>query len=136
MNPDIAHLSKLPRGTRWRSRLVPFEADIRRMREAGDSYERIATWLSKQELQITAAAVHSYVRARARRGGCEYRLPPNQSPQQLKPLDELPTAPLLELRREQSKGYLQDAEEFVYKPQENKRPDITEESLGLNDPRI
>lgn len=79
MNPEIQKLAKRPRGKKWCSRLEPYDADIRRMRQSKVSYQDIAEWLKSQGLTISGSAVHAYVRARAKRGGSEYRLPSDQS---------------------------------------------------------
>lgn len=135
MNPNIALLAKQPRGKRWGSRLVPFEQDIRRMREAHVSFNKIAAWVGEQGLHITGAAICSFVGARARRGGCEYRLPPSQSSQWLKLLDEPTALPSLELKHGQLKEPLPDGDEFIYRPPKKKKTNITDEDLSLNDPR-
>ena len=75
MNPRIAELASEPRGSKWRSRLIPYDEDIRRMRRQQVSYNAIAAWISDHGLVITGSAVHAYVRARARRQRDLYRLP-------------------------------------------------------------
>ena len=88
MNKNIASLFRSPRGTPWRSRLTPFHDEIRRWRDSGDSYRVIADRLAERGLVISIAAIHGFVKARARQKQPQFCLP--KSPVSL---EEKPTYP-------------------------------------------
>ncbi len=138
MNPNIASLAKAPRGTAWHSRLVPFDHDIRRMRAAGETYGKIAAWISQEGLRITGAAVQGYVSVRARRGSCEYQLPVTPQLCTLAPNVGKNATPLMSLKTddEEPQKTQTDTEEFVYRPPETKKNSLQDRDFNINNPLI
>ena len=136
MNAHIKDLAKHPRGRKWRSRLIVFDADIRRMQQEGASYEAIATWISGQGLQISGSAVHGYVRARARRVQSEYRLPEVHCPKAAMSFSTN------ESLLDPSTAYMHGVDnhsappikEFVYAGPLEKHNPLDDEDLSFNDP--
>ena len=136
MNPHITDLAKHPRGRRWRSRLIPYDADIRRMRQEGASYQFIAAWISEQGLRISGSAVHAYVRARARRGQSEYQLPVVQCPKaamHFSPHQNL-LNPSTEHMHSADNMSTRLVKEFVYTGRSEEHNPLGDADLSFNDP--
>ena len=138
MNPDIATLSRHPRGKPWRSRLISYAADIQRWRAEGVTYRQIALNLETRGLSISAAAVHDFVRVRdAQRSKGPYTLPtqavPLEGPMQpLDASDRREDSHETTLARTNRQGT--QRRKFVFLGQNTQQRQFTADDLQLNDP--
>ena len=136
MNKKIGTLANDARGKAWRSRLVPYEADICRLRLAGDSYRAIAKWMAAQGLIISASAIHGFVRARARRGRGQYALPETAATAAAEARADLTVreTSLIDRRPVSSEKPVPGSKAFVFMPKRRQPSRYSAEELEINDP--
>ena len=136
MNRQISTLAKGARGKAWRSRLVPYEAEIRRLRHAGHSYRGIATWLAENGLVISASAIHGFVRARARRSRGQYALPQPATATTTGSREPISSvkSPLVEYQAVAAEKPVSCLKRFVFTPKRNRPAGFNAEDLQINDP--
>ncbi len=138
MNPNIAFLAQQPRGKAYRSRLIPYDADIWRWLEAGETYRQIALNLRESGLNVSLSAVHDYVAVRIRRRNRPSRLPGPSPVSKDEPKDVL-ESPVRLQRRATSEAVNTGAnvtahKEFIFIPIQEKYALLNSEDLALNDP--
>ena len=136
MNPQIATLARGLRGTAWHSLLVAHDQDIRKWREAGESYRRISILLGEQGLCISHSAIHAYVRVRALSKRSMYKLPETTLCLQAEG----------DIRKKSSNtdrsnnvdsvegGSNHKKEKFIFRPLKPTHISISDEQLAFNDP--
>ena len=138
MNPKIGEVASLPRGGKWRSRLIPYTAAIRQWRAEGKSYRQIAVLLDDLGLHISASAVNNFVRVRDdRRGRCQYTLPDESlsgAAPQIHNAGEHLEASRLEALTAIQQPNQHEMKKFIFHEQTVKRNTLMDDQLEINDP--